>query len=94
MFSYRSNSREVAGVGVPIMLAYVYGVVPLSLCRNGGCGVNKGSSNSDRDDIDDDEIWHEVNSRKLLSAIREVFDDMIDDCVIMFFFNGGSCRNF
>ncbi|KAI6209928.1 RBR-type E3 ubiquitin transferase [Aphelenchoides besseyi] len=26
------------GVGVPIMLAYVYGVVPLSLCRNGGCG--------------------------------------------------------
>ncbi|KAI6230354.1 RBR-type E3 ubiquitin transferase [Aphelenchoides fujianensis] len=26
------------GVGVPIMLAYIYGVVPLSLCRNGGCG--------------------------------------------------------
>ena len=26
------------GVGVPIMLAYVYGVVPLSLCRNGSCG--------------------------------------------------------
>ncbi|KAI3410085.1 hypothetical protein GPALN_006447 [Globodera pallida] len=33
------------GVGVPIMLAYVYGVVPLSLCRNGGCGG--GGSNSD-----------------------------------------------
>jgi E3 ubiquitin-protein ligase RNF19A len=28
------------GVGVPIMLAYVYGVVPLSLCRNGGCGAS------------------------------------------------------
>ncbi|KAJ8269839.1 hypothetical protein GJAV_G00107420 [Gymnothorax javanicus] len=25
------------GVGVPLMLTYVYGVVPLSLCRNGWC---------------------------------------------------------
>ncbi|KAI1723522.1 IBR domain, a half RING-finger domain-containing protein [Ditylenchus destructor] len=33
------------GVGVPIMLAYVYGVVPLSLCRNGGCGG--GGANGD-----------------------------------------------
>lgn len=37
-----------AGIGVPIMLAYVYGVVPISLCRGGGCGVStangKGSS--------------------------------------------------
>ncbi|KRY67569.1 E3 ubiquitin-protein ligase RNF19B [Trichinella pseudospiralis] len=31
-------------VGVPILLAYVYGVVLVSLCRNGYCGVN--SSNS------------------------------------------------
>ncbi|VDM36565.1 unnamed protein product [Toxocara canis] len=50
------------GVGVPIMLAYVYGVVPLSLCRNGGCGVGAGSSGVDLNDIDDDEIWHEVNA--------------------------------
>lgn len=27
------------GIGVPILLAYVYGVVPISLCRSGGCGV-------------------------------------------------------
>lgn len=33
-----------AGVGVPIMLAYVYGVVPLSLCRNGSCGVTASPS--------------------------------------------------
>uniref|UniRef100_A0A914YZ64 RBR-type E3 ubiquitin transferase n=1 Tax=Panagrolaimus superbus TaxID=310955 RepID=A0A914YZ64_9BILA len=26
------------GVGIPVAIAYVYGVVPLSLCRNGGCG--------------------------------------------------------
>lgn len=32
------------GVGVPVMLAYVYGVVPLSLCRNGSCGVSASSS--------------------------------------------------
>ncbi|XP_052260638.1 E3 ubiquitin-protein ligase RNF19B-like isoform X2 [Dreissena polymorpha] len=27
------------GIGVPILLGYVYGVVPISLCRSGGCGV-------------------------------------------------------
>lgn len=27
-------------IGVPILLAYVYGVVPISLCRSGGCGVH------------------------------------------------------
>lgn len=52
------------GVGVPIMLAYVYGVVPLSLCRSGGCGVSSGSLRSDESDLDDEEIWHEVNMRK------------------------------
>ena len=26
-------------IGVPILLAYIYGVVPISLCRSGGCGV-------------------------------------------------------
>ncbi|KAJ8893831.1 hypothetical protein PR048_006432 [Dryococelus australis] len=28
------------GIGVPILLFYVYGVVPVSLCRSGGCGVS------------------------------------------------------
>ncbi|RZB40256.1 E3 ubiquitin-protein ligase RNF19A-like, partial [Asbolus verrucosus] len=32
------------GIGVPILLFYVYGVVPVSLCRSGGCG---GASTSD-----------------------------------------------
>ncbi|OQR71909.1 E3 ubiquitin-protein ligase RNF19B-like [Tropilaelaps mercedesae] len=32
------------GIGVPILLAYVYGVVPLSLLRSGGCGVKASSS--------------------------------------------------
>lgn len=32
------------GIGIPILLAYVYGVVPISLCRSGGCNVNTSSS--------------------------------------------------
>lgn len=52
------------GIGVPILLAYVYGVVPISLCRSGGCGVdpeNGGSSSGDNDGIRiemDDETDH------------------------------------
>lgn len=34
------------GIGVPILLFYVYGVVPVSLCRSGGCG---GSSSASED---------------------------------------------
>lgn len=32
------------GIGVPILLFYVYGVVPVSLCRSGGCGVTTSSN--------------------------------------------------
>ncbi|KAH7725390.1 IBR domain containing protein [Aphelenchoides avenae] len=42
------------GVGVPIMLAYVYGVVPLSLCRNGGCGGSDQPSEVYGEDEDDE----------------------------------------
>lgn len=33
------------------MLAYVYGVVPLSLCRNGGCGLGVNASQTDKEDV-------------------------------------------
>ncbi len=42
------------GIGVPIMLAYVYGVVPISLCRGGGCGVSRGKGRGVRIDFDDE----------------------------------------
>uniref|UniRef100_A0A3P9J760 RBR-type E3 ubiquitin transferase n=1 Tax=Oryzias latipes TaxID=8090 RepID=A0A3P9J760_ORYLA len=42
------------GIGVPIMLAYVYGVVPISLCRSGGCGVSAGNGKGVRIDFDDE----------------------------------------
>jgi hypothetical protein len=34
------------GVGIPVAIAYVYGVVPLSLCRNGGCGGGESVSDT------------------------------------------------
>ncbi|KAJ8412670.1 hypothetical protein AAFF_G00116210 [Aldrovandia affinis] len=42
------------GVGVPIMLAYVYGVVPISLCRSGGCGVSAGNGKGVRIEFDEE----------------------------------------
>uniref|UniRef100_A0A8K9UG19 RBR-type E3 ubiquitin transferase n=1 Tax=Oncorhynchus mykiss TaxID=8022 RepID=A0A8K9UG19_ONCMY len=42
------------GIGVPIMLAYVYGVVPISLCRSGGCGVSTGNGKGVRIEFDDE----------------------------------------
>ncbi|EFP03670.1 hypothetical protein CRE_19265 [Caenorhabditis remanei] len=45
------------GVGVPIMLAYVYGVVPLSLCRNGGCGLSSSDSSLALADIDEEQLY-------------------------------------
>ncbi|KAG1655249.1 E3 ubiquitin-protein ligase RNF19A [Nymphon striatum] len=55
-------SPLIAGVavsiGVPVLLAYVYGVVPVSLCRSGGCGVSTSPSGGvkiiDFNDEDDD----------------------------------------
>ncbi|KAK1172607.1 E3 ubiquitin-protein ligase RNF19A-like [Acipenser oxyrinchus oxyrinchus] len=46
------------GIGVPIMLAYVYGVVPISLCRSGGCGVSAGNGKGVRIEFDDENDVH------------------------------------
>uniref|UniRef100_A0A4W3J262 RBR-type E3 ubiquitin transferase n=1 Tax=Callorhinchus milii TaxID=7868 RepID=A0A4W3J262_CALMI len=43
------------GVGVPIMLAYVYGVVPVSLCRGGGCGVSTANGKGVKIEFDEDD---------------------------------------
>ena len=39
---------------MPIMLAYVYGVVPVSLCRSGGCGVTTSNSGGVRIELDEE----------------------------------------
>lgn len=52
-FCFHSKCAHV-GIGVPIMLAYVYGVVPISLCRSGGCGVSAGNGKGVRIEFDDE----------------------------------------
>lgn len=37
------------------MLAYVYGVVPISLCRGGGCGVSTANGKGVKIEFDEDE---------------------------------------
>jgi E3 ubiquitin-protein ligase RNF19A len=44
-------------IGVPILLAYVYGVVPISLCRSGGCGVRTTTQGGVRIDIDEEAAY-------------------------------------
>lgn len=44
------------GMGVPILLAYIYGVVPVSLCQNGVCGVSASPLGVRIDFDDDDEV--------------------------------------
>ncbi|CAI4225964.1 unnamed protein product [Auanema sp. JU1783] len=49
------------GVGVPIMLAYVYGVVPLSLCRSGGCGLSDSTNTFNADLLDEEtDLWKDT----------------------------------
>lgn len=42
------------GLGVPFLLAYVYGVVPISLCRSGGCGLTTSTSGVRFNEFDED----------------------------------------
>ncbi len=39
---------------MPILLAYVYGVVPISLCRSGGCGVTTTNSGGVRFEFEEE----------------------------------------
>lgn len=65
---------------MPIMLAYVYGVVPISLCRGGGCGVSRGKGRGVRIDFDEDdgpitgesEIWFTRPFRNDTSAFGTI----------------------
>jgi len=44
-------------IGVPLLLAYVYGVVPLSLCRSvGSCGIRTVSTGV-RINVNEDDVY-------------------------------------
>ena len=62
---------SLLGIGVPIMLAYVYGVVPISLCRSGGCGVSAGNGKGVRIEFDDE---NDINVGGANAAIGESAD--------------------
>lgn len=52
------------------MLAYVYGVVPISLCRSGGCGVSAGNGKGVRIEFDDE---NDINVGGTNTAIGKSF---------------------
>lgn len=51
------------GIGVPILLFYVYGVVPVSLCRSGGCGVSTNGTGVRFDFDDENELMGSLSAR-------------------------------
>ena len=51
------------GIGVPILLFYVYGVVPVSLCRSGGCGVTTNGTGVRFDFDDENELMGSLGAR-------------------------------
>ncbi|KAK0080909.1 hypothetical protein PV325_013130 [Microctonus aethiopoides] len=56
------------GIGVPILLFYVYGVVPVSLCRSGGCGVTTNGSGVRFDFDDETELMGALGGRNVGDA--------------------------
>lgn len=71
------------GIGVPILLFYVYGVVPVSLCRSGGCGVSTNRSGVRFDFFDENEMLWE--SERAILAGRNVGGEKL--------FHFSSCHN-
>lgn len=66
---------DVPGIGVPILLAYVYGVVPFSLCRSGGCGVtttNTGGVRFEFDEHDDSNTQGPYAGELLMSLCLKI----------------------
>ena len=52
------------------MLAYVYCVVPISLCRSGGCGVSAGNGKGVRIEFDDE---NDINVGGTNTAVGKSF---------------------
>ncbi|XP_065313275.1 uncharacterized protein LOC135922752 isoform X2 [Gordionus sp. m RMFG-2023] len=51
-------------IGAPILLAYVYGVVPFSLCRNGLCGANTPSTPSNTSPTNGETSTNRIKANK------------------------------
>jgi len=62
-----------AGIGVPLLLAYVYGVVPISLCRSGGCGVSTTDTGGVRIDFDESDVPVETVTNPFAGKTLHIF---------------------
>lgn len=61
------------------MLAYVYGVVPISLCRSGGCGVSAGNGKGVRIEFDDE---NDINVGGTNTAVGKSFKQRKKMCLL------------
>lgn len=68
------------GIGVPILLFYVYGVVPVSLCRSGGCGVTTSGTGVRFEFDDENDILGVMTSKP--NGIYSFIYLLVDDAVI------------
>lgn len=59
------------GIGVPILLAYVYGVVPISLCRSGGCGVTTTNKGGVKFEFDENET---AGTQSVYTGMNKVYN--------------------
>nr|XP_018897987.1 PREDICTED: E3 ubiquitin-protein ligase RNF19A-like [Bemisia tabaci] len=65
------------GVGVPVLLFYVYGVIPVSLCRNGGCGITTSASGVRIDFNEENEYVPRSIGSKNESPVRKSQSDSV-----------------
>jgi hypothetical protein len=68
------------GIGIPILLAYVYGVVPISLCRSGGCGVDNNGS-TDVIEVSEDSTGDEATFAKTATGDEMSMDTALSNKV-------------
>lgn len=59
------------GIGVPILLFYVYGVVPVSLCRSGGCGVTTTGAGVRFDFDDENDLMGVIGTKPTGMTFKE-----------------------
>lgn len=63
-------------IGVPILLFYVYGVVPVSLCRSSGCGVSASTSGVRLDFDEPDYMNQNIMANKMGGGGQSVSVDV------------------
>lgn len=61
------------GIGVPILLFYVYGVVPVSLCRAGGCSAAPPHAEDEREHALDIDAYSRRLEPSIGKGLKQIF---------------------